>query len=97
MHLLKAYTNVSNDNEREGRIFANSVLGRDELGKRVRHAWVKAATTVQPSSVTYAVMGVGNNSGATNWNDYFWSRGTGGGPVIRDAEITFFWRLSGPS
>lgn len=97
LHLLMAYANDSLDNEREGRIFARAVLGRGESAKRVRHAWVKAATRVQPSTVTYAVMGVGNSSGVTNWNDFFWGRGTGGGPDIPNAEITFYWRLFGPS
>ena len=42
-------------------------------------------------------MGVGNNSGVTNWNDYFWGRGTNGGPDIPNDQIAFYWRLSGPS
>ena len=97
LHLLMAYANDSRDNEREGRIFARAILGEGESPKRVRTAWVKAATTVQPSSVTFAVMGVATSNGVSNWNDYFWGRGTGGGPDIRGSDIRYYWRLSGPS
>jgi hypothetical protein len=97
LHLLMAYANDSFDNESEGRIFARAILGVGESPKRVRHAWVKAATSVQPSSVTYAIMGVADSTGMANWNDYFWGRGSGGGPDILNANITYYWRLSGPS
>src|SRR5690606_36793291 len=79
LHLLMADATISNDNQVEGRIFARAILGVGESPKTIRAAWVKTATTVQPSSVTYAVMGVGNANGFFNWNDYFWGKGTGGG------------------
>lgn len=97
LHLLLAYANVSRDNEVEGRIFARAILGVGESPKAIRAAWVKAATSVQPSSVTYAVMGVGNGNGLVNWNDHFWGRGGGGGPDISHGDITYYWKLSGPS
>ena len=91
LHLLLAYANVSNDNQREGRIYAEELL----KGRKVRQAWVKAATDVQPSRVTYAYMGVIGPDGIANINDYFWGKGTGGGPDIHD--VNGYWKVSGPS
>lgn len=97
LHLMLAYANVSRDNTREGRIYAEGLLGTGDADAplRVRHAWVRAATEVQPSSVTYAYMGVFGADGESNFNDYFWGRGAGGGPDIRN--VNGYWKVSGPS
>lgn len=90
LHLLMAYATVSFDNEREGRIYARELL----KGKKVRHAWVKAAMRTQPSSVTYAYMGTFGRHGMTNYNDHFWGKGSVG-PDIRSKRG--YWKVSGPS
>ncbi len=50
---------------------------------------------LQPSGVTYAYMGVAGSDGDTNFNDYFWGRGLGGGPDI--TSISYYWKVSGES
>ena len=93
LHMMMAYANVSRDNVREGTIYANALIN----GKKVREAWIKAATKVQPSSVTYAIMGVANSDGLTNYNDYLWGQGNGGGADIGPSDIYYYWRISGQS
>ena len=99
MHQLLAYATVSNADADEGRIFANYARGRFFPGITFRNfpirlAWAIAATTVQPSSVEWAVMGTispdlsrGTVNDCLNCNlgDQYASRGT------------WVWRWSGNS
>lgn len=90
LHLLLAYAETSYVRKDEGRTYAEGLVN----GKRVRNAWVDAAM-LQPSGVTYAYMGVADSDGQTNFNDYFWGRGLGGGPDI--TTISYYWKVSGES
>lgn len=93
LHMLLAYSTVTFDNDLEGRLFARSLLG-EEL--KVRQAWVQTATLVQSQEETYAIMGVWGANGSTNYDDYFWERGTVGPDVPAD-QVEGYWRLSGPA
>ncbi|MDZ7702973.1 MAG: DUF6345 domain-containing protein [Trueperaceae bacterium] len=93
LHLLLAYSTVTFDNNQEGGLFADYLLGS---GYRLRHAWVQTATDVQGSDEIYAVMGVWGADGVTNYNDHFWNQGPVG-PDVPGDEIEGFWRLTGPS
>ena len=102
LHLLMGYATTSFDNTIEGPNFARYILGIPGLGwlgfgpVTVRQAWAQMAIDAQPSSVTWAEMGVYGPGGVSNWNDYFWGRGPTG-PDIPHSQITGYWRLSGPS
>lgn len=102
LHLLMGYATTSYDNTVEGPNFARYILGLPGLGWlgfgpiTVRQAWAQMAIDAQPSSVTWAEMGVFGSGGLSDWNDYFWGRGPTG-PDIPQSSITGYWRLSGPS
>ncbi|HVN59981.1 MAG TPA: DUF6345 domain-containing protein [Gaiellaceae bacterium] len=102
LHLLMGYATTSFDNTVEGPNFARYILGIPGLGWlgfgpiTVRQAWAQMAMDAQPSSVTWAEMGVFGSGGMSDWNDYFWGRGPTG-PDIPQSSITGYWRLSGPS
>ena len=100
LHQMLAYANVSFDNQIEGRLLAEKMLGKkiswfpDKKPQKVRQAWVATATEVQPSSVTWAVMGPVSNSKYTNYDDYFHGKGS----VSTDIDNpNTFWRIAGPS
>lgn len=93
LHMLLAYSTITFDNNQEGGLFADYLLGS---GYRLRHAWLQTATDVQGSGEIYAVMGAWGADGVTNYNDHFWNQGPVGPDVPRD-EIEGFWRLTGPS
>ncbi len=93
LHMLLAYSTVTFDNNQEGGLFADYLLGS---GYRLRHAWVQTATDVQGRDEIFALMGVWGADGVTNYNDHFWNEGPVGPDVLKD-EIEGFWRLSGPS
>lgn len=99
LHQMLAYANVSFDNTSEGRIMAENLLGVrilwfDVGAKMVRQAWIETATQVQPSSVTWAIMGPFGPGYTHNYNDFFWGKG-GTSSDIRSP--IGFWRVSGPS
>lgn len=99
LHQMLAYANVSFDNTSEGRIMAENLLGVRILwfdigAKMVRHAWVETATQVQPSSVTWAIMGPFGPGYTHNYNDFFWGKGSTSGDI---GNPIGFWRVSGPS
>ncbi len=100
LHQMLAYANVSFDNQTEGRLLAEKMLGKkiswfpDKKPQKVRQAWVATATEVQPSSVIWAVMGPVSNSRYANYDDYFHGKGS----VSADIDNpNTFWRIAGPS
>ena len=99
LHQLLAYANVSWDNTSEGRLIAEYLLGkRLNLGivtitlppMKVRQAWVATATEVQPSSVTWSVMGPSSGS-TSNYNDYFWGKGPVGADILTPQVLANIW------
>ncbi|NOY44715.1 MAG: hypothetical protein GXP50_04580 [Deltaproteobacteria bacterium] len=101
LHMIMAYANSSYDNSTEGRLLAEWATGKS-FGfftfppLPVRAAWIQTAKQVQPSKVTWAVMGVIGRNGMSNYNDYVHGAGPVG-PDIRGADIIGWWRISGPS
>ncbi|MEZ4381921.1 MAG: DUF6345 domain-containing protein [Nannocystaceae bacterium] len=95
LHLLMAYANVSRDNTTEGRKLATYMTKSSPLD--VHRAWIQTATDVQPSSVTYAVMGViGQGYTFPNLGEKFWGHGSVGADVPASSVIGY-WRISGAS
>ncbi|WP_169709524.1 DUF6345 domain-containing protein [Deferrisoma camini] len=101
LHMIMAYATTSYDNSNEGRLLAEWATGKS-FGfftfppLPVRAAWVQTAKQVQPSQVTWAVMGVIGRNGMSNYNDYVHGAGPVG-PDIRGADIVGWWRISGSS
>jgi hypothetical protein len=100
LHMLTGYANVSFDNTDEGRLFSNYMLRTPFLWwnhpMKVREAWVQMAVDVQPSSVTWGYMGPIGPGGVSNFNDYFWGKGSVG-PDLRGSDIRGFYVVRGPS
>lgn len=94
LHQMLAYATDSLDNQAEGRLLAQKLLGVGSNAKRVREAWVETATEVQPSDVDWAIMGPYGSGYTHNYNDYFWGKGTTGSDISNPVG---FWRVSGPS
>jgi hypothetical protein len=101
LHLILAYATVSADNTTEGGLFANHILGNSfffwsTAARSIRQAWAMTATEVQPSSVTYGIMGVYGADGLTSYNDYFWGRGPVS-PDLRGTQKKGYWLILSPS
>jgi hypothetical protein len=101
LHMILAYENVSWDVSNEGSKFAEYQLRTPSWWNwfqgpmKVRNAWVTAAKEAQgDSSVRYAVMGVYGSDGATNYDDYYWGKGTVTGDIY---SPTGYWKISGPA
>ncbi|MCA9663194.1 MAG: hypothetical protein KC486_32980 [Myxococcales bacterium] len=95
LHLLMAYATVSRDNTTEGRKLATYMTKSSPLD--VHRAWIQTATDVQPSSVTYAVMGViGQGFTFPNLGERFWGHGSVGADVPA-SDVIGYWRIAGAS
>ncbi|MES9940718.1 MAG: DUF6345 domain-containing protein [Candidatus Thiodiazotropha sp. 6PLUC2] len=70
--------------------FADNMLKSNPM--TVKTAWFEATDTDQPASVVPVVMGVLDNNGMSNVNDYFWGKGSVG-PDIRDGDIIGYWSI----
>jgi hypothetical protein len=100
MHLLLGFSNTAYDEAGFGNAFAQWMLGY-RIGLvtlppvPIRSAWFLAKDSNQPSSVIACTMGVLGPSGLSNYNDYFWGKGSVG-PDVRGANIHGYWRVSHP-
>lgn len=70
--------------------FADNMLKSSPM--TVKTAWFEATDTDQPASVVPVVMGVLDQNGMSNVNDYFWGKGSVG-PDIRGSAITGYWSI----
>jgi hypothetical protein len=97
LHLLCGFENTAYDEAGFGNAFANWMLGYDfgfiKLSPMpIRSAWFLARDGHQPSSVIAVTMGVIGPAGCSNYNDYFWGKGSVG-PDIRGSNIKGYWRV----
>jgi hypothetical protein len=97
LHLMLGFANTAYDEAGFGGAFANWTLGY-QLGfttlppMPIRSAWFLAHDGYQPASVFAAAMGVIGPDGLSNYNDYFWGKGSVG-PDIRGTQIHGYWRV----
>ena len=100
LHLLLGFENTAYDSDGFGNAFAQWMLGY-KVGfitlppMPVRSAWFLAHDGNQPSSVVAVTMGVVGPSGLSNYDDYFWGKGSVG-PDVRGANIHGYWRVRHP-
>lgn len=96
LHLLCGFQTNAYDWPNFGKRFAQYQLGRNfvfyTVTLPVRVAWFRAKKEEQPNDVEAVVMGVIGPSGCSNYNDYFWGKGSTG-PDIRGSNILGYWRV----
>lgn len=100
LHQINSFDTVSYHSSQHGGIYAGYLLGSPfpwwQQPMKVRQAWAQASIDDQPPQVVWATMGAFGSGGLSNYNDYFWGRGSVG-PDIPAGQITGYWWVAGGS
>jgi len=98
LHLLLGFETNAHDWPAFGGTFADWMLGRHIgpitlPGMPVRASWFLAKSEQQPAADIAVAIGVIGPASSSNYNDYFWGKGTVG-PDIRGSNIRGYWRVT---